>query len=307
MALARLVDTLTPPGARDAVWEPKWDGYRVLCAGGRLYSRRGTNLTRIFPDLAPALAALLPADLLLDGEAIVWNTAAGRLDFGALQARMIAGRRLRAAIDLGPAQLVAFDVLSAAGQDLRGRPLGERRAVLEQQLSGVGPPIVLCQQTADPAVAGEWFRTLSAGGIEGLVIKDRAGTYPTQEGQRVWWKVKTKATIDMLVIGYTGTATAPVSLALAFPGDVDENGDPVTAGSTTVLSKTAIRSVVPLLRATGATFERTFAWGPRGPTMVTVVEPFVVEVEADASTARGVLRHGARLRRVRPDVDPAEG
>ncbi len=306
VALARLVDTLTPAGAPDPVWERKWDGFRVLCAGGRLYSRRATNLTAIFPDLAPALTARLPADLVLDGEAVVWDTAAGRLDFDALQARMTAGRRLRAAVDRGAAQLVVFDVLSAGGEDLRGRPLHERRVVLERQLSGVGPPIVLCQQTADLAIASEWFRTLAAGGIEGLVIKDRQGVYPTREGQRVWWKVKTKATLDMLAIGYTGTTTALTSLVLAFPGVVDKDGEPVTAGSTTVLARTVTTGLLPLLRPTGRTFERTFAWGTKEPTTVTVVEPFVVEVEADASATRGVLRHGARLRRARPDLDPAE-
>jgi Helix-turn-helix domain of transposase family ISL3 len=40
VALARLVDTLSPTGVRDPVWEPKWDGYRVVCADGRLYSAR---------------------------------------------------------------------------------------------------------------------------------------------------------------------------------------------------------------------------------------------------------------------------
>ena len=306
VALARLTDTLTPPGGRELVWEPKWDGYRVTCARGRLYSRRGTNLSSLFPDLTPALSARLPADLVLDGEVVVWSTAAGRLDFGALQARMTAGRRLSSAIARGPAQLVAFDVLSAGGEDLRGLPLQQRRVVLEQQLSGVGTPIVLCQQTADPAIAREWYRTLTAGGIEGLVIKDRNGVYPTVEGQRVWWKVKTKATLDMLVVGYTGPASAPTALVLAFPGHVDENGEPVTAGSTTVLTKAATRTVLPLLEPTGATFERTFAWGSKMPTTVTAVEPFVVEVEADASVTQGVLRHGARLRRPRSDLDPAE-
>lgn len=67
VALARLADSLTPLGAgTDLVWQPKFDG-RVVTAGGRMYSRRGANLTPLFPDLAPVLAARLPADLVLDG------------------------------------------------------------------------------------------------------------------------------------------------------------------------------------------------------------------------------------------------
>ena len=109
--------------------------------------------------------------------------------------------------------------------------------MLEQVLAGIASPIVLCQQTDDVALAREWFHTLTAGGIEGLVIKDAAGTYPTVPWQRVWWKVKARQTLDMLAIGFTGDQAAPTALVLAFPGDVDEDGHPVTAGSTTSLSK----------------------------------------------------------------------
>ena len=299
--------SLTPRGAKTPIWEPKWDGYRALYGDGRLFSRRGTNLTPLFPDLAPVLSARLPKELVLDGELIAWDPTAGRLDFAALQARMTAGRRIRIVAAHRPAQFVGFDVLGAQGQDLRGRPLWERRPVLERALSGLASPIVLCQQTDDVTTAREWLKTLTASGIEGLVIKDAAGTYPTREGQRVWWKVKAKATLDLLAIGFTGTAARPTALVLAFPGSVDDDGQPVTAGSTTVLSRAAAKAITPLLRPTGAAFERTFAWGSSTPTMVTVIEPFVVEVEADAPADSGVLRHSARLHRARPDVDPLEG
>src|SRR3954464_15931286 len=166
VALARPVDDLTPSGVRDLVWEPKWDGYRVLVGAGRIYSRNGTNLTPLFPDLTPVLAARLPEDLVLDGEVIAWEPAAGRLDFEGLQARMTAGRRIRAVAARRPAQLVVFDVLAAGDEDLRGRPLRERRAVLEQALAEMASPIVLCHQTDDVGLAREWFRTRSVAGCE---------------------------------------------------------------------------------------------------------------------------------------------
>lgn len=306
VALARLVDTLTPPGVRHPVWQPKWDGWRALTSGGLLYSRNGTNLTPLFPDLTPALAARLPHDLILDGELVAWDVAAGRLDFAGLQARMTAGRRIRSVAERRPAQFVAFDVLAADGEDLRDQPLQRRRAVLERVLSGLASPIVLCQQTGDLAVAREWFTSLTVGGIEGLVIKDPSSTYPTRSGQRVWWKVKAKTALDMLAVGFTGDAAAPSTLVLAFPGQLDNEGQPVTAGSTTTLTRAAARSLAPLLHPTGASFERTIAWGAREPSHVTVIEPLVVEVAADASASTGVLRHAPRLHRARPDLDAAD-
>ena len=146
VALARLVDDLDPSKAKNPVWEPKWDGYRALVGGGRIYSRNGTNLTALFPDLTPVLSARLPDDLVLDGELIAWDPAAGRLDFEGLQARMTAGRRIRSVAARRSVQFVVFDVLATRTQDLRGRPLRERRALLEQALHGMASPIVLCQQ-----------------------------------------------------------------------------------------------------------------------------------------------------------------
>ncbi|MBW5249202.1 hypothetical protein JGS39_09285 [Streptomyces sp. P01-B04] len=57
-----------PPGAAA---EPKWDGYRALLAkyaDGRVVirSRRGTLMTRAFPEITAAAAAL-PGDVAMDG------------------------------------------------------------------------------------------------------------------------------------------------------------------------------------------------------------------------------------------------
>ena len=150
--------------------------------GGRVWSRRGTDLTRYLPDLAPVLGARLPADVVIDGELVAWDAKTGRLDFPGLQARLAAGTRIGAVAKRRPVQLVCFDLLAAAGVDLRGQPLAQRRARLEALLSGVGPPLSLCQQTSDRDLATDWFTTLAAGGIEGIVIKSSRSAYPTVPG-----------------------------------------------------------------------------------------------------------------------------
>jgi ATP-dependent DNA ligase len=90
----------------------------------------------VFPDLVPVLAGRLPSDLVLDGELIAWDRVAGRLDFPALEARMTAGRRIRSVAAQRPAQFVAFDVLASGGQNLPGRPLRQRRRILQQARRG---------------------------------------------------------------------------------------------------------------------------------------------------------------------------
>src|SRR6185503_7180008 len=56
---------------RDWLFELKYDGFRLMAAKEgervRLFYRRGTDVTHLFPDLARAVAALPYPSFLLDG------------------------------------------------------------------------------------------------------------------------------------------------------------------------------------------------------------------------------------------------
>src|SRR6478609_5457847 len=75
------------------------------------------------------------------------------------------------------ASYVAFDLLAAAGQDLRTRPWRDRRAALEA-IGPWRPPLQLSPYTTDPAQAPDWFRDYPAvTGVEGLVAKGAGDRY----------------------------------------------------------------------------------------------------------------------------------
>ncbi|MFE2142506.1 hypothetical protein ACFXA3_12275 [Streptomyces sp. NPDC059456] len=75
-----------------------------------------------------AAAGQLPGSLVLDGELVVWNTAAGRLSFEALQRRAAArGRAATALAVKTPAFSSAFDALQIDGIELPALPYAERR------------------------------------------------------------------------------------------------------------------------------------------------------------------------------------
>ncbi|MDA5147371.1 hypothetical protein PEM37_38320 [Streptomyces sp. AD681] len=87
------------------------DGYRaqLVCrSDGRvlLRSRKGTNLTAAFPEIADAALAQLPGDTGLDGELVVWEGE--RLAFERLHQRMVRrrGAGALAAARTWPAHLV---------------------------------------------------------------------------------------------------------------------------------------------------------------------------------------------------------
>jgi len=77
----------------DAAWgyEFKWDGVRAVAAVRRgaltLFSRKGTEITVRYPEVARLPAALVGHEAIVDGE-IVAMDGQGRPDFGALQNRM---------------------------------------------------------------------------------------------------------------------------------------------------------------------------------------------------------------------------
>lgn len=310
--LARHVTSMPEPGALPGgcVFEPKFDGYRALLFvdddGCRVQSRRGHDITDAFRDVADAAAAHLPAGLVLDGELVVW--AGSGLDFGELQRRVGHGgnRRLRQA----PASFVAFDVLAAADNDVRGATLAVRRQLLETVLADAPTAVQLCPQTADRDEALEWMAEYLAAdvGIEGLVVKGRATTY--RGGAREWLKFRLRDTVEVVVGAVSGSIDTPEHLVLGLP---DGEGGLRFAGTTSDLTARQRAEVVPLLRPVDADHSwlpdaaEVSRWGARGRRQVVpVVATLVVEVSTDSSVQGGRWRHPMSFVRVRPDLTPAE-
>ncbi|MEV7275215.1 RNA ligase family protein [Streptomyces bacillaris] len=218
-ALARAVPTLpTGPGWH---FEIKVDGHRMVLRrtgdGVVLYSRTGRVVTSHWMDLAvPAMH--LPPGVTLDGEAVIWNS--GRLDFAAVQARAASSlERARALAARLPASYVAFDVLAHPDHDeVAARPYTERRALLEDVLQGVGPPLQPVLATSDRTTALQWYETLQEQGVEGIVAKPGRSPYPFG-GRSVWRKIRHADTTDAQVVGFVGPRRRPRRLALLPAGE----------------------------------------------------------------------------------------
>jgi ATP-dependent DNA ligase len=239
---------LRPAGVTNARWEPKLDGWRAVWVHGRLWSRRGADISRLFPDLVSALSAQLPPGVIVDGEAVVVDSATNRIDFASLSRRLTAGRRLVQLAASTPAQLVCFDLIAAGGAELRTRPLQERRRILERTLAHARSPIVLCEHSADPVASAAWFDACSALGIEGLVIKTADGCYPIRAGCRVWYKLKRRHVVDLVVTAVVGDPAEPGALVLSCPTG---SGPLRTVGTTTRLSTAVARELGWRLYPTG--------------------------------------------------------
>jgi ATP-dependent DNA ligase len=200
--LAKPVDAI-PDG--DYVFEPKWDGFRsiVFRDGGEVEigSRNEKPMTRYFPELEAAVLANLPERCVIDGEIVLPDFAAGRLDFEALQLRIHpAASRVRMLAEQTPAHFVAFDLLALGSDDYTSLPFAERRAALESALRGAAAPIHLTPTTASVSLATQWFSQFEGAGLDGLIAKSPELTY--QPDKRVMLKIKHERTADCVVAGY---------------------------------------------------------------------------------------------------------
>jgi bifunctional non-homologous end joining protein LigD len=205
---ARVQPMLAEPCARPFsrpgwLFEVKYDGYRAIAEvaerRARIFSRRGRELTRSFPELATTLAALPFHRLVLDGE-IVAADAAGRPDFQRLQQRA----QLRRAHEIGrasvewPATYWVFDLLAFEDFDLRGLPLRRRRELLEQIVPRRGP-VRLSPAFAEQGEAV--YREATARGFEGMVAKRAASPYRSRRSGD-WLKLRRLRSDDFVILGY---------------------------------------------------------------------------------------------------------
>ncbi|MCW2682584.1 MAG: ATP-dependent ligase [Blastococcus sp.] len=310
--LAKPVATIPPPGALPGgcLYEPKWDGYRLVVVrtgtSTRVWSKQGRDLTDRFPDIAAAALAQVPAGTVLDGEVVIWN--GDRLDFGLLQRRMVtAAGRIGALVAAHPASYVAFDLLAAGAADLRGQRLTRRRAQLQELSARWAPPMQLSPATTDPAEARRWFEDFRPAGVEGLVAKGAGTRYAP--GRREWLKVKSWETTEVLAGGVIGPIHRPSQLVAGRY----RNGDLVVVGRTSPLNPRQSEELGAVLLPAGDDHPwpdrigtGRFGGGALSVPLTRVAPTVVVEISADAALQAGVFRHPLRYVRVRPDLEPAD-
>ena len=166
-----------PPGGPGWLHEVKHDGFRTLARkqGERVevWSRFGTDFTARFSNIAETVRGLPAESALIDGEAVAFLPG-GHSDFAALRTKSGGAR----------ASLVAFDMLSLEGEDLRERPLEERRAALVRLVHGVDGIQFSASVADDGAIV---FAQACELGLEGIVSK-RAGSRYKSGPSRNWLK-----------------------------------------------------------------------------------------------------------------------
>lgn len=189
-----------PSDEASYLYEVKYDGFRALAAlaNGRLVlrSRNDLDLAERFPQVAKDLRRLRLKEAVLDGEIISLDEE-GRSSFQ------------RLSLGEGLLRFAAFDLLWLDGEDLRHRPLEERREYLESVLLGAEGSVVLAERLgpgADAALAEAKRR-----GLEGVIAKRRGCPYVGRRS-RTWLKLKLRASQEVTIVGYTPLSTGAAGI-----------------------------------------------------------------------------------------------
>ncbi len=285
-SLATLADKA--PDGDNWIHEIKFDGYRIQAWLDRgkvkLLTRRGLDWTKKFPSIADAVGKLPAQAALIDGE-LVAEGADGISSFSLLQEDLKNGRHDRMAF-------YVFDLMHLDGEDLKPRPLRERKAALARLLAKAPKrgPLRLSESLTEPGPT--LLKHACKMGLEGIVSKRADAAYHSGRGHD-WIKTKCSDRQELVVTGFapsSADAHAVGALVLGYfeRGKLRYAGRTGT-GFTRETARELYRKLKPLMLAKSAL--ETMPKEERGVRAPVWVEPkLVAEVDFHGWT------HGDRVR-----------
>lgn len=186
--------------------EYKWDGIRgQLIKRNKeifLWSRGEELVTPQFPELVSALEKM-EGDFVLDGEilGVVDNQV---LNFNELQKRLNRKTITAKMLKEIPVKSFVYDILEFNGEDLREKPLSERRAILEKLINENPHENIKLSEIIQYKNWEELTEIRSnsrENNSEGLMLKQKNSNYHSGRKKGDWWKWKVDAlTIDAVLI-----------------------------------------------------------------------------------------------------------
>jgi bifunctional non-homologous end joining protein LigD len=281
--LAKLVDR--PPEGSGWAHEVKLDGYRaqvrVTDGGCVIRTRTGLDWTDRFAAIAEDAQAL--PDCLIDGEVVALDER-HLPNFGALQAALSEGK----SEDL---VFFAFDLLFQGREDLRTRPLTDRKARLEALLKARGVSHRLHFVAHLVSGAQAVYTSACKMGLEGIISKQLAAPYRSGRSGS-WLKTKCRAGQEVVIGGWTTESGAVRSLLagvyrgkqFAYVGRIGTGYGRAVAKNLLPILKSLTRETSPFEGENAPPKEKNVRW--LKPTLV-------AEIEFAGWTDTGMIRQAA--------------
>ncbi len=186
----------------EVAFEWKMDGARIqlhkLGDEVRLYTRNLNDVTAAIPEVAEAARRFPAVQLVLDGEAIAFNSA------GRPHAFQVTMRRFGRKLDVAslqqelPMRAYYFDCLRLDEASLADRPARERFAALARAVPADSTIPRLITRSRDDAAA--FLERALASGHEGVMAKALDAPYEAGNRGASWLKIKKVHTLDLVVL-----------------------------------------------------------------------------------------------------------
>jgi bifunctional non-homologous end joining protein LigD len=282
-----MLATLTDAPFDDAGWvfEDKYDGFRMVAKieHGKvtLYSRNGKIISDSYIEVAKALEGV-KGDAVVDGELVALDTN-GVSHFQLLQNALRNEAKL---------QYCAFDLMFHDEEDLRGRPLLERK----QRLRAILPRHKLIAFSRHRKTFGtKFFEQAARQGLEGIMAKRAESRYVSGARTTDWLKIKTSKRQEVVIAGFTAPRrTRPFFGALVLAVR-EKNGWRYIGHVGTGFSHKALEEVHGRLVKL-KTAKSPFPSKVKDETVTTWVKPaLVAEVKFTEWTSSGEMRHPVYL------------
>lgn len=290
------------------LYEIKWDGYRTLAFMNKgileLRSRNDKSFNEKFYAVYDALKAL-KLNAVIDGEIVVLNDK-GASDFGALQ-------NWRSEAD-GDLVFYAFDILWLNGYSLTMLSLEERKQVLSTVLPETDSIRI---SEAFDVKGTEFFDTVKAMGLEGIIAKKADSMYSAGDRNTDWLKIKSNKRQEVVIGGFTkndGTSKPFSSLLVGvYKGKKLIYTGKIGTGFSDQLQKEMMAQFKPLITksspfASSPDINKPSRFRPDPPhATATWLKPeLICEVSFTEMTSDGVMRHpsfeGMRMDKKAKDV-----
>lgn len=183
------------------LFEPKIDGRRMLLhfenGKPRMFTRYGNEVSRQFPELQNVPA---DTDVILDGEVAYINPETGAFEFETVLERfrmrkkgqILDGRRFQ------PVHYFVFDILRAGEEDVRNRPLTERKAILNGIL---GENACYSRLFHIENEGKALFEQIKSRRLEGIVAKTKISPYVGGRSGH-WQGIMNYEMMDVFIAGY---------------------------------------------------------------------------------------------------------
>lgn len=179
------------------IYEPKFDGIRLLVGNNFSYTRHGTITTSTFPELHS-----LKLDVLLDGELIAPGLHAPDNFAGAMS--RFSGNKEQ------PISYRAFDIISYKSESVATYPIEERKGLLTEVITKINSKHI----NLVPYVYTEGrslFNVIKENNMEGIIAKRLGSSYIPGTRSDNWRKIINWSYHDCIV---SKVSTRPLTVQL---------------------------------------------------------------------------------------------